>query len=111
MTEAPAARIAGPLHPAGIVSPNGNDLTVGTSATQLNTTGIVFHVLDVQADPSNSGDVKVGSQAFPNIILQAGGTWTFYDVSPNQLWCVGTAAGQVVHWQGHGFHQSDEVWS
>lgn len=119
------------LPPVGPISPQGNDLTIlksasstAATATQLATTGFIFHKLTIQLDPATplKTRVYIGSRTFPNVVLSSGGTtatplstiaWTMEDVAPNNVWLFivsSTTTQATVHWQGYGNHLSTEVW-
>ncbi|MEM3482481.1 MAG: hypothetical protein QW246_05665 [Thermoplasmata archaeon] len=78
--------------------PLSEDVTVGTSAVQIDTT-TPKNVPEVilKADSSNSAVIKIGSSSSQTYPLAAGQELHLHFVCPTYIYAISTAAGQILH--------------
>ncbi|MEM5784798.1 MAG: hypothetical protein QXF15_03620 [Candidatus Aenigmatarchaeota archaeon] len=79
-------------------NPISEDITVGTTATQIDTlTNETVYEVIIKADSANSGIVKVGDWTGPSYPLAAGQEVHIHYVNPTAIYAISTTAGQILH--------------
>ncbi|MEM3829071.1 MAG: hypothetical protein QXP36_07655 [Conexivisphaerales archaeon] len=79
-------------------TPLSEDITVGTTAVQIDTTTAkkVFEVI-LKADSSNTAVIKIGSSSSQTYPLAAGQELHLHLVLPTSIYAISTTTGQILH--------------
>jgi len=77
------------------------------TACQLNPSGHVYHVIEVQ-NTGSSNNLNVGAEGSQPVVLVPGAAQLFRDCAPNEIW-VNSASGTTYGWLGYGRHLANET--